>query len=153
MFENFRRGMRALIAGPIMIASLALALVLGGMAPVAAAEPVPQHNTNAFWFENWGDLSNAELRIRMPNGEITNVQAGAGTPVFQLSGQGILDGVYTYELTAATSEKAEVVNQIDNGRGSDASGSAFKPFYKTGSFQVSRGVIVTPETLNEDGDQ
>jgi len=132
--------------------ALGLALGMTVVTTALAAEPVAQHNTNALWFENWGDLSNAELKVSMPNGEITSIQAPAGTPVFQLTGPGIQDGVYAYELTAATSEQVETVNQIDNGRGENASSSAAKPFYMNGAFHVTRGVIVTPESINEDND-
>lgn len=118
-----------------------------------SAEPVAQHNTNAFWFENWGDLSNGALRVVMPNGKMSDVQASSGTPVFQLSGTDVQDGVYAYELTAATSEQTEITNPINNGRGDKASNTAAKPFYMNGVFHVSRGVIITPEIISEDGDQ
>lgn len=118
-----------------------------------AAEPVPQHNTNTFWFENWGDLSNADLRIVLPGGKIENVRASSGTPVFRLTGPGVQDGVYRYELSAATSEREKIANPIDNGRGSNASDTVAKPFNMTGAFVVSRGVIVTPEEISETGDQ
>lgn len=118
----------------------------------SAAEPVQQHNTNALWFENWGDMTNAMLKVSAPNGQMTSVETSSGTPVFQLTGPGIVDGMYSYELSAATSEKTEIVNQIDNGRGDNASTTEAVPFYMTGAFQVSRGVIVTPESVTEDGD-
>lgn len=135
---------------PARPAFMALALFMASSA--LGAEPVAQHNTSALWFENWGDLRNAQLRVVMPNGKIEDVQAATGTPVFQFSGPGIQDGVYSYELSAATSEEVEIVNKIDNGRGEQASDKVAKPFYMTGVFHVSRGVIVTPETLSEDGD-
>lgn len=134
----------------VAVVAVALAILAGGAG--RAAEPVGQHNTNAFWFDNWGDLTNARLTVSMPNGRIESVEAAAGTPVFQLTGPNVLDGVYAYELSAATGEKVEIVNPIDNGRGDSAATTANKPFYLTGAFHVSRGVIVTPETLNEDGD-
>ena len=135
---------------PGLVFSLALGLM--SVSSALAAEPVAQHNTNAFWFENWGDLSNAQLKVSLPGGKISSVQAPVGTPVFQLTGTDIQDGVYAYELTAATSEQVEIVNPINNGRGDNAASSAAKPFYMTGVFHVQRGVIVTPETKTEDGD-
>lgn len=119
---------------------------------LAGAEPTAQHNTNAFWFENWGSLTNAMLMIQAPSGKVYEISTPSGTPVFQLSGQEAIDGVYSYELTAATDEKEEIVNPIDNGRGSAAATSRAKPYYKTGAFHVSRGVIITPEKVSEDGD-
>lgn len=118
----------------------------------AAAEPSAQHNTNAFWFENWGTLTNATLVIQAPSGKIYEVSAPSGTPVFQLTGQEAIDGVYAYELSAATDEREEIANPIDNGRGSAATSDRAKPYYKTGAFHVSRGVIITPDKVSEDGD-
>ncbi|QGX96789.1 hypothetical protein EI983_00275 (plasmid) [Roseovarius faecimaris] len=131
---------------------LATALCMGTNLPAAAAEPVEQHNSNAVWFENWTGLSNASLTVVAPNGKISNIYAKSGTPVFQLPGDEVLDGVYRYELSAATDEKVEIVNEVDNGRGENQSNTISKPFYTTGRFIVSRGVIITPEeTEEEDG--
>ena len=133
--------------GPLMtVAAMALAMAL----PALASEPVAQHNSNALWFENWIDLNNATLKVVAPNGEIMNIYAEAGTPVFQLSGNEVLDGVYSYELSAATSEQVKIVNPVNNGRGDNASDPRGVPFYATGAFTVSRGVIITPEDISED---
>lgn len=115
-----------------------------------AADPVEQHNSNAVWFENWNGLSNAILTVVAPNGQITEIQAPAGTPVFQLSGRDVLDGIYHYEMTAATEKTEKIVNAIDNGRGDAASDTARVPFYLAGSFTVSRGVIIRPKDIKED---
>lgn len=117
-----------------------------------AAEPVQQHNSNAVWFENWTGLSNASLTVSAPNGKIITVYAESGTPVFQLEGDAVLDGVYRYELSAATDEKMEIVNEVDNGRGENQSNTIAKPFYANGHFVVSRGVIITPEDIQEEQD-
>lgn len=131
---------------------ICLAICLGVSGPLQAADPLPLHNSNAFWFENWTGLSNAQLKITAPNGEITVIEAQSGTPVYQLSGARVLDGIYTYELSAATDETVQIVNPIDNGRGDAQRDTAAKPFYSTGSFSVSRGVIVTPEDVKEGDD-
>lgn len=122
-----------------------------GIAALAAEEPVQQHNSNAMWFENWIGLSNATLKVAAPNGKITTIYAEQGTPVYELAGSEILDGVYRYELTAATDEEVEVVNPVNNGRGDDESNTHAKPYYATGHFMVSRGVIITPEEVEEEG--
>ena len=118
--------------------------------PAWAAEPVQQHNSNAVWFENWTGLSNASMTVSAPNGKITTIFAETGTPVYQLESDNVLDGVYRYELSAATDEKVEIVNEVDNGRGDAQENAASKPFYTTGHFVVSRGVIITPEEVSED---
>lgn len=128
------------------------AMSLGLAVPAQAADPVPQHNSNAFWFENWTGLSNAQMTVIAPDGGISVIEARTGTPVFQLAGGQVLDGVYRYELSAATDERVKIVNQIDNGRGDRARDTMAKPFYTTGRFIVSRGVIVTPEDIQEGDD-
>lgn len=136
--------------------ALALAFALGLFAaPLAAQQnpvapdPVEQHNTNAFWFVNWIGLSNATLTVAAPNGKITKIYAEEGTPVFQLSGE-VQDGVYRYEMSAATEEMVEIVNPINTGRGEDQPTHHAKPFYRTGHFVVERGVIITPEEEEEE---
>ncbi|MEQ9241937.1 hypothetical protein [Roseovarius indicus] len=116
-----------------------------------AADPVQQHNSNAVWFENWVGLTNATMTISAPDGEVITIQSTSGTPVFELGGGAAKDGIYRYELSAATTEDAVVKNQVDNGRGEQAGGTAKVPFYTSGSFVVSRGVIITPEHVEEEG--
>jgi hypothetical protein len=136
---------RRAITGTIM--SVIAAAVISTAA--IAAEPVQQHNSNAVWFENWIGLSNASLTVAAPNGKITQIFAKTGTPVFELSGE-VQDGIYRYELTAATEEKVEIVNAIDSGREGEQPAEMAKPFYTTGHFVVSRGVIITPEEIEEE---
>ena len=52
---------------------------------------------------------------------------------------------------AAGEEQITIVNKIDNGRGDKASDTQAKPFYLSGRFVVSRGVIVKPEEIKEEG--
>ncbi|MBY6092516.1 hypothetical protein [Maritimibacter alkaliphilus] len=133
----------------VRIAGLVIALGLTATSGLAAEpRPVEQHNSNAIWFENWSGLSNARLTIRAPNGELITVEATTGTPVYQL-GREALDGVYQYELRAATEQEERIVNPIDNGRG-DASRDTVKVSYTTsGRFMVARGIIITPEDIQE----
>ena len=85
-----------------------------GLASVAmAANPVKQHNSNAVWFENWTGLSNATLVVSAPDGTVTTVAAPSGTPVFQLSGSEVADGIYRFELTAASEERVKIVNPAE----------------------------------------
>ena len=125
------------------------ACALGVATAAMAADPMQQHNSNALWFENWTGLSNATLTVVAPNGKRTEIFAQTGTPVFQLSGRDVLDGIYRYELSAATSEKETIVNPIDNGRGEAQSDSQAKAYFNNGSFVVSRGVIIKPEDIKE----
>lgn len=125
----------------------ALALATAALADVA--QPVQQNNSNAVWFENWTGLSNATWTIAQPDGAVIQIFAASGTPVFQLAGGEVIDGIYRYELTAATEEKVEIKNKMNNGRGDAARDTALKPFYMSGAFHVQRGVIVAPEVIQE----
>jgi hypothetical protein len=137
------------VIGPILSACLLGLLLLAPLA-AAAASPVEQHNSNALWFENWSGLRNATLVVSAPNGTLTTIEAATGTPVFQLSGAEIADGIYRFELSAATDEQVKILNPQNNGRGTAQPDSMAKPFYLNGNFTVSRGVIITPEDVTED---
>jgi hypothetical protein len=125
-------------------------LAAGSLSAKEEPKPVQQHNSNAVWFENWTGLSNSLMKISMPTGELTDVFAATGTPDFKLEGNEVADGVYRYELSAATEEVVKLVNQIDNGRGDKANGNHAKSFHMSGYFTVSRGVIVTPKDAEEE---
>lgn len=131
------------------LAALAMTFV-PGYAGAAEPQPVQQHNSNAVWFENWIGLTGAMMRVVAPDGQIQTVEAQSGTPVYRLDSQQSVDGVYRYEISAATEESVKIVNPIDNGRGEQAETSTKKPFYMTGHFVVSRNVIITPEDIQEE---
>ncbi|UWQ93524.1 hypothetical protein K3727_21725 (plasmid) [Rhodobacteraceae bacterium M382] len=140
--------MSLLKKGLILAAALPISL---GLASISmAANPVKQHNSNAVWFENWTGLSNAKLVVSAPDGKIISIAAPSGTPVFQLSGSEVVDGIYHFELSAASEEQVKIVNPQNNGRGDAASDTKAKPFHMNGSFTVSRGVIISPEDISEE---
>lgn len=126
------------------------ALAVLAATPALSNPATQQHNSSAFWFENWGQMTNATLKIVSPNGAMTEIQAAAGTPVFQLDASQVMDGIYRFELTAAKPEKVKIVNQQNNGRGDVASDEMNESFYLSGQFVVDRGVIMTPEETTED---
>lgn len=134
---------------PAFTLAFTLITAMTGAAAALTADPVQQYNSNAVWFENWTGLSNATLVVAAPNGKVIEVFAASGTPVFELSRDQVQDGIYRYELKAATDEAVEIVNPIDNGR-TEVTSSRAKPFYMNGSFVVSRGVITIPEEIRED---
>lgn len=140
--------MRATLACLLLAPFLALSLL---PASAGAADPVQQHNSNAVWFENWIGLNNATMTIAAPDGRVIDIFAAAGTPVFELERGTAVDGVWRYQLRAATTETQKIVNPINNGRGEAAQDSAAVPFHLDGQFVVSRGVIITPEEIREDG--
>ncbi len=130
--------------------SLTFALAMAASAVFAAPpQPVEQHNSNALWFENWNGLSNATLTVVAPGGEISEIFTAKGTPVYKLGGEKLEDGIYRYELSAATEEREKIVNKVNNGRGDKAREERAVPFFLEGSFTVYRGVIITPKELDE----
>ena len=130
-----------------------LPVILGAFAfgsALYAAEPVQTNNSNTVWFENWIGLSQANMRVASPDGEVKDVFAELGTPVFTLSGNRVLDGVYRYELRASTDEK---IKNRDYSKDSVLEGESeeytVKQLYTTGSFVVERGIIVKPDDTEE----
>ena len=126
-----------------------LAFAMSAATALHAAEPVEQYNSNAIWFVNWVGLSNATLTVAEPDGNVVQIHAKDGTPVYQLKGE-VQDGVYRYELTAATDKTEKIVNQVDSGRGDNQSDSAAVPFTSNGQFVVERGRIITPDEVKEE---
>ncbi|MCJ7874796.1 hypothetical protein [Phaeobacter sp. J2-8] len=116
--------------------------------PVQAETPRPvqQNNSNAVWFENWIGLRNATMVVSAPDGQLVSIFAASGAPVFELTGNEVMDGIYRYELNAATEEEVKIVNKINDGRGDVSKDTTAKPFFHSGAFIVQRGVIVE---LNE----
>jgi len=134
-----------------LITSFAFLIAFGGGAAMAVEpQPVQQNNSNAVWFENWIGLRNATMAVATPSGEMISLYAASGTPVFELKGNEVLDGIYRYELNAATEEEVKIVNKIDNGRGDASKDTSAKPFYVSGAFVVERGVIVQLEEIAEE---
>ena len=142
--------MNKTFSSALLVATLVVAPFAGTAFAKETPKPVQQHNSNAVWFENWIGLTNTSMVISQPGGEIVTIFAKSGTPVFQLKGNEIKDGIYRYELNAATEETQKIVNQIDNGRGDAAKDTSAVPFQTSGSFVVSRGVIVTPKDVKEE---
>ncbi|MDF1802106.1 hypothetical protein [Thalassovita sp.] len=125
-------------------------LLVGFPAFAAEPEPVQQHNSNAVWFENWIGLTNASMKVVDPTGKIEEVFAASGTPVYRLSTENVADGIYYYELSAATAETKKIVNPIDNGRGDAQRDETNVPFNMSGKFVVLRNVIITPKEVKEE---
>ncbi|OWU82241.1 hypothetical protein ATO6_22605 [Oceanicola sp. 22II-s10i] len=132
------------------LTALVLSCTAAPLALAATPEPVQQHNSNAVWFDNWVGLSNGMMVVAAPNGKITTISAATGTPVFELNPAEAIDGVYRYELRAATEERVEIVNPQNNGRGDNQETTMAKPFYTTGHFVVKDGIIITPEAVEEE---
>lgn len=132
------------------ISAVTFALSLAFSTPISANQVFQQNNSNAVWFENWGQMFNATMTITAPDGRQTRIEAPSGTPVFQLDPTDVVDGIYRYEVTAAKQEKVKIINPENNGRGENARDEVNESFSLSGHFTVSRGVIVIPEEVTED---
>ncbi|MGJ8616296.1 MAG: hypothetical protein ACSHWS_05610 [Sulfitobacter sp.] len=130
-----------------------IAFAFSTIATGAIAEPTQQQNSNAVWFENWTDLSNATMAVIAPDGQRADIMAPNGTPVFRLVGHEALDGIYRFKLRAQTREEIPLVSQdSNNGRETSPTDTGFEIFETTGFFVVEDGIILHPDDLaKEDG--
>ena len=99
---------------------------------------------SAVAFDLQGSYSNATLTVSGPNRFHASASAKSGAPSIDLRRVGAVDdGQYTYQLAAATDEKATVRTTLDNGRsGAGASAAPLKGVTASGTFQVKGGAIV-----------
>lgn len=112
------------------------------------------NNSNAVWFANWTGLTNGLMVVVAPDQTISKVTAQSGTPVFKLTGTNVVDGIYRFELRAATDKedtsKRNNQVQLSTGAEEDETRSAMLPYYQTGYFVVKRGIIIAPEKAEEE---
>jgi hypothetical protein len=92
--------------------------------------------------------ANATLTITGPDGFYRQTFSRSGSVALQLGAAGRLpDGIYNYEVTAATGQKVPNRNTLDNGRGQEPAMVAVG-VTRSGTFLVKNGAIVqTPATL------
>jgi len=94
--------------------------------------------------------SNVTISVSGPNGFHATVFSKQGSSSIDLiRAGGTADGQYTYEITAATSEKATNKNPLDNGRGGVDKNAGFVPVSTSGSFYASGGIIKEAGTETE----
>ncbi len=122
---------------------LALCAGLFATGALAAQEVTERIEGGALSFVGGQNFTNGILRITGPNDFEAEVTAIRGLPVFRAVNSGrLVDGFYQYFVSAATDEKVEIKNPIDNGRGTAARNYLLKPFSAQGGFQVKNGTIV-----------
>ncbi len=85
---------------------------------------------------------NATLSISGPNGFYAKNYSQSGSASIDLiRAGGLTDGVYSYEVTVATSETTTNLNPVDNGRGGVDDGTSVVSASTSGSFHASGGII------------
>lgn len=133
-------------------AKLALAAAVAvGLADIASAQnmKVTQRSSgNVLGFDVQGPYKNVTLSIAGPKGFTARASAEKGNPSLNL-GKGLPDGVYTYQLTAATDKPADIIpSGLDDGRGEHATRTVpLEGVSMSGTFVVRNGSIVSPQEL------
>lgn len=100
-------------------------------------------------------LSNFTLRVSGPDGYTGQIYSERVVPTFRLADHGsVADGLYYYEITAATPERARRASPQDlafNGRDPGSSGGGFVGVSYSGSFRVANGRILELDTSLQEG--
>ncbi|AXS39858.1 hypothetical protein D1F64_07085 [Breoghania sp. L-A4] len=95
-------------------------------------------------------FTNYQLTVTGPNGFNATVFSKKGAPTINLRKLGVVDdGVYNYQLTAASTERAPVRTPIDNGRGAQENTETLVGASSSGTFIVKGGAIVQPTAETE----
>ncbi len=94
--------------------------------------------------------SNATLSVSGPNGFYVRAFSESGSPSIDLirSG-GTADGLYRYEVTAASSETKTTVKPMDNGRGGADDATEKVAVSTSGSFYANGGIIADQAKMIE----
>ena len=94
-------------------------------------------------FDPSGNYSNYTLTVTGPNGFQATSSSKTGTPAIDLRRFGTFDdGVYHYQLSASSGEKATLRTPLDNGRGDSPAGTGLKGVSLSGQFAVKGGTIL-----------
>ncbi len=106
-----------------------------------------------------GQVHNTTLSIAGPNGYYAQAYAKAGTPMIKLSQHGpVADGIYIWQVTAATDELIEVHNKGRRSGSTNNSGylstspgtiRVNKGTAESGSFRVQNGAILPKSAATE----
>jgi len=101
-------------------------------------------------FSLGGAYSNATLTITGPDGFYVRNFSKSGNPAVDLiKAKAKADGVYTYEITAASSETVTILNPQNNGRGGADRATMKRGVSATGTFVVKGGLIVDTSNVTE----
>jgi hypothetical protein len=127
--------------------------VLFGLSSVSPADDlkVEQRFTDTtVGFSLPSSNGNVTLTISGPEGYQASAQSSRGAPTIDLRQQGTPpDGLYKYQLAAATGEKTKVRTPHDNGREGGPKGEQGKGATASGVFRVKDGKIVKPDSAPE----
>jgi len=96
-------------------------------------------------------LFNVTLSVSGPDGYSAQEHSSFGTPSVALNAyNGMADGVYTWQLTGATTQRVRNPKAgFNNGRGELGPEYINKPYSESGSFRVVNGVVQMPNAQLE----
>jgi hypothetical protein len=98
-----------------------------------------------------GSLSNTTLTVSGPDDFHASVFSKTGAAAIDLSTLGPLeDGIYSYQLTAATNQPAKVRTLLNNGRDSKEQITPRMGMAMSGTFMVKDGKIVKPAPASKE---
>jgi hypothetical protein len=102
-------------------------------------------------FQLQNSLSNATLAVSGPDDFHASASSKTGAIALDLAKLGpVEDGVYHYQITAATPDLAKVRTSLNNGRDRAAEMKQRKSVAMSGTFQVKDGKIVAPVPAAKD---
>jgi hypothetical protein len=99
-------------------------------------------------------LSNATLTVSGPDSFHASAYSKSGAVAIDLGESGpVEDGVYNYQITAATAELAKVRTPLDNGRDRAAEITPHQSMATSGTFLVKGGAIVKPTPVSKESNR
>lgn len=133
------------------IAILGLAAIIAaGLPQTCLADDLPateQFKESTVEFKIDGTLGTLMLTVAGPNGFYASATARSASPSIDLRRYGDYDdGEYTYHLTASTDGKIKLRTPLDDGRDQGPTTEILKGVATSGTFKVSRGLIVKNDT-------
>jgi hypothetical protein len=132
--------------------ALAACLAVGPWGAATADDllTTPQVSAAGVTFQLHGAYSKLTLSIAGPNGFYASGFGESRAPAIDLQRLGPLeDGVYTWQLTAATNEKIKLRTPIADGRGGAPRTELRKGVAASGTFLIKGGTIVKPGPAQE----
>ena len=140
------------------VVGVSVALLMGASGVMAVSDAATAQSMNAVkrfsdatvGFSMKGSYSNYSLTVTGPNGFNATVMSKKSAPALNLRKLGIIDdGIYRYNLTAASSKAMSVRTPENSGRGGDKKTAMMAGVSDSGSFVVKGGKIVQEADISE----
>lgn len=139
-------------AGHLLGLAASLAVLAADSAQAQDMKVVERFSKGEIRFEIPDAYSNVTLSISGPGGVHEQAFSRREAPDIELVEMGELeDGVYTYQLTAATEEVVRVRPHLDNGRSESVDSEERVGVTRSGTFRIRNGAIMPAEQRPERG--